>query len=189
VKPKEVKSDFEKLINKKSLSKNTQTWKHSFYKPISLYLYTYMHIMCIYIYMNTYQPFAAASQLPAALFVSEISWPWICWTRILSMLSIFIDLSLPLFFFKQLAIWSNDYASKTRIEILCKRTCSIARDVFPKSGFSNNSGILWTLVWTSTWMTKVHKIPELFEKPDFGKTSRAIEHVLLHRISMRVLLA
>jgi len=38
--------------------------------------------------------------------------------------------------------------------------------------------------------TKVRKIQELLEESDFGKkTSRAIEHVFLHSISMRVLLA
>ena len=34
--------------------------------------------------------------------------------------------------------------------------------------------------------TKVRKIQELLEKSDFGKSSGAIQHVFLQRISMRV---
>ena len=38
-------------------------------------------------------------------------------------------------------------------------------------------------------LAKVHKIQEFLEESDFEKTTRAKEHVFLHRISMRVLLA
>ena len=49
----------------------------------------------------------------------------------------------------KIKIWiicSNDYARKTRIEILYKKTCCIAPNHFPKSDFSSNSWILRTLV-------------------------------------------
>ena len=130
--------------------------KHVFYKPISVYLYTYMYIMCIYTYMNTYQPFAAVSQLPAALFVSEKSCPWIFWSfeHVYCHCCRFsLIWASPDLFFKKWAIWSNDYASKTRIEILCKKMCCIARDVFPKSDFLSNSWKYGTLARMSTWTT------------------------------------
>jgi len=112
-----------------------------------------MYIMCIYAYMNTCQPFGAVSQLPAALFVPEQIRPWMFWTRILSNVSMFIDLSLPCFFRKPLAIWSNAYASKTHIEILCKKMRCIARDAFPKSDFLSNSWKYRTLGRMSAWTT------------------------------------
>ena len=58
---------------------------------------------------------------------------------------------LPFFFFWKWTIWSNDYASKTRIEILCTMACYKTANHFPKSEFSSNSWILRTLVWMSTW--------------------------------------
>ena len=38
-------------------------------------------------------------------------------------------------FFKKLAIFSNDYASETRIEVLCTTACCVAGVVQSKSGF------------------------------------------------------
>ena len=45
---------------------------------------------------------------------------------------------------------SNDYASKTRIEVLCTMACYKTVNHFPKSEFKSNSWILRTLVWMST---------------------------------------
>ena len=47
---------------------------------------------------------------------------------------------------KILIICSNDYASKTRIEILYKKMWFNAPNHFPKSEFKSNSWILRTLV-------------------------------------------
>ena len=101
--------------------------------------------------MNTYQPFAAVSQLPAALrrllknyapgFVEHVY----CQFSRFSLIS-----APPGLFFKKWAIWSNDYASKTRIEILCKKTCCIAPKHFPKSDFLSNSWKSRTLARMST---------------------------------------
>ena len=57
----------------------------------------------------------------------------------------------PLFFFEKWAIWSNDYASKTRIEILCTNTCCVAGDVQSKSDFLDHSWKYRTLARMSTW--------------------------------------
>jgi hypothetical protein len=48
-------------------------------------------------------------------------------------------------------ICSNDYASKTRIEILCKKTCSTAPHLFPKSHLLSNSFGYRTFARMSTW--------------------------------------
>ena len=56
----------------------------------------------------------------------------------------------PGLFFKKWTIWPNDCASKTRTEILCKKTCSFAPDHFPKSDFLCNSEKYRTLARMST---------------------------------------
>ena len=85
------------------------------------------------------QPFAAVSQLPAALWLPEKNVPD-CWSTYIVNFVYCYGFVPPrtFFFFKKWAIWSNDYASKTRIKILCKKTCCIAPKHFPKSGFLSN---------------------------------------------------
>ena len=48
-------------------------------------------------------------------------------------------------------IWSNDNASKTRIELLCKKTCSTAPHLFSKLDFFWNSWSDRTLAKMLTW--------------------------------------
>jgi len=55
------------------------------------------------------------------------------------------------FFFKIWSICSNDYASKTRIKILCKKTCCIAPHVLGQLNFLGNSWDDRTLARMSTW--------------------------------------
>ena len=47
-------------------------------------------------------------------------------------------------------IWSNDYASKTRIEILCKKMCFVAHSLFSKPHFLCNSWKTRTVARMST---------------------------------------
>ena len=57
----------------------------------------------------------------------------------------------PGIFFKKWTICPNDYASQTRTEILCKKTCCNAGGVQSKSNLLSNSGDSWTLARMSTW--------------------------------------
>ena len=55
---------------------------------------------------------------------------------------------------KKIQIWpicSNDYASKTIIEIMSKKTCCTAPHVFPKSHLLSNSCGYRTFARMSTW--------------------------------------
>ena len=101
---------------------------------ICIYIYIYIYIY-IHTCMNTYQPFAAVSQLPAALRpFSKNDAPGFLNTHIVNLV-MFHQFEGPCFFVKKWAICSNDYASKTRTEILCKKTCYIAPYHFPKLDF------------------------------------------------------
>jgi len=55
------------------------------------------------------------------------------------------------FVFKKWAIWSNDYASKARIEILCKQMCCSAPNHFSKSHLLGNFWKCRTLARMSTF--------------------------------------
>jgi len=48
-------------------------------------------------------------------------------------------------------IWSNDYANKTCIKILCKKPVPMPRDVFSRADFFGNFGNDRTLGRMSTW--------------------------------------
>jgi len=99
--------------------------------------------------MNTYHPFVAVSQLPVALRVPrKKTRPWSCVTRILSMLWLSLIWG-PRFFF--MAIWSSNYASKTRTAIVSKKTCCIVPNHFPKSDVLCNSLKYRALARMSTW--------------------------------------
>jgi hypothetical protein len=85
--------------------------------------------------------------LPQALFFSSKNTPLDFWNMYFVDFVISERFQGPLV--KKLKRWiicSNDYASKTRIEILYKKTCCIAPNHFSKSDFSSNSWILRTLV-------------------------------------------
>ena len=63
---------------------------------------------------------------------------------------VFVVLESPGEVFKILPPCSNDYASKTRIEILCKKTCCIAPHLFPKPHLLGDSRKYRTLTRIST---------------------------------------
>ena len=74
-------------------------------------------------------------------------------------------------------IWLNDYASKTRTEILYKKTCSVAPNHFPKSDFVCNSRTSWTLVRMSTginWGSPTNQWSEL-ELIMFASTNQPVK--------------
>ena len=69
---------------------------------------------------------------------------------------------VPLIFFpEKMAVWSNDYASKTRIEILCKTACCIAPNHFPMSDLLGNAWKYRTLAGMSTWTLLYLALEEL----------------------------
>jgi hypothetical protein len=53
------------------------------------------------------------------------------WRMCFAVVPIFDRFYAPPDFFNRLSVCSNDYAGKTRIEMLCKETCCIAPHLFP----------------------------------------------------------
>ena len=93
------------------------------------------------------------SVLPAALRRPQKKHVPGFWSMYFVYLIVFCWFQAPLdFFSKKWTIWPNDCGSKTRTEILCKKTCSFAPNHFPKSDFLGNSRTSWTLARMSTGM-------------------------------------
>ena len=92
--------------------------------------------------------------LPQALFFSKNT-PLEFWSMYLMDFVIFLAiLGSPGEIFKIWIIWSNDYASKTRIKILCKKTCWIAPHLFSQPDLLCNSWKYRTLARMSTLTLK-----------------------------------
>ena len=89
----------------------------------------------------------------------------------------------PLAFFLQIwPICSNDYASKTRIGILCKKTCSTAPHLFPKSHLLNNSCGYRTFARMSTWaieLINIHAQSNSYNITLIKLSGHILEYVLI----------
>ena len=72
-------------------------------------------------------------------FFSWENTPLDCWSMHFVDVVHFSDFSVPWLNFENVVPLLNDYASKTRIEILCKKTCSTAPHLFSKSHLLSNS--------------------------------------------------
>ena len=84
---------------------------------------------------------ASVSQLPQALFSWKKHTPDFLSTYFVDFVICVAILESPGKVYKIWPLCSNDYASKTRIEIVCKKTCCIAPHLFSKPhllGYSRN---------------------------------------------------
>ena len=83
-------------------------------------------------------------------------------------------------------IWSNDYASKTRIEIMCKKTCCTAPHILSEPDFLGNSWKYRTLARMSTWRFNEHSaqggaLSRMLTR-NFPQNSDTISHLRIARV-------
>jgi len=111
--------------------------------------------MHIYIYTLTHtSPLHLCRSCHRRLFFPEKNTHldfWNMYSCMLWILWFFSDFRVRRYLFKLWSICSNDYASKMRIEIMCKKMCCIAPQFFSQPDFLGNSSDDRTLARMSAW--------------------------------------